>query len=241
MPDSTLIASTGTERITRDQLALLPTPAGTLTHRPIPHHQIVDALVETLGFRHIAVHSMEFAVDRTGNKCFGLIELEHGFTGARFAIGLRNANDKSMRLALTVGYRVMVCSNMAFHGDFQPVLAKHTRNFDLLPALSYGVDQMQRNFEPLVKAVDRWKDTQLSDVSAKLLIYEAFVEAATDLPKHLLRPVHDYYFQPPHEEFAPRTLWSLQNSFTGAIKTLDPVPAFKATSEVAHFFEARKL
>jgi hypothetical protein len=26
---------------------------------------------------------MEFAVDKTGNKMFGLIEMEHGFTGAR--------------------------------------------------------------------------------------------------------------------------------------------------------------
>lgn len=238
---STLIASVGTDRINRDQLALMPTPVGTLTHRPIPHHQVVDALVETLGFRHIGVHNMEFAVDKTGNKMFGLVELEHGFTGARFAIGIRNSHDKSMRLAMTVGYRVMVCSNMAFHGDFEPVCAKHSKNFDLLPALEYGVSQMQRNFEPMVQAVDRWRDTQLSDVSAKLIIYEAFIEAATELPKHLVRSVHDYYFNPPHEEFQPRTMWSLQNSFTGAIKELDPVPAYKATSDVARFFETRKL
>jgi hypothetical protein len=236
---SVLIASD--RKIGLEELSLVPCPLGTATHRPIPHHEVVQALVETLGFRHIGVQNMEFAVDRTGNKMFGLMELDQGFNGARFALGIRNSHDKTMRLALTVGYRVMVCQNMAFHGDFQPVLAKHTRNFDLLPALSYGVDQMQRNFQPLVQAVDRWKNTQLSDVTAKLLIYEAFVEGATELPKHLIRPVHDYYFQPPHEDFAPRTLWSLQNSFTGAIKTLDPVPAFKATHGVAQFFEARKL
>ena len=27
---------------------------------------------------------------------------------------------KSMRLAMTVGYRVLVCDNMAFYGDFTP-------------------------------------------------------------------------------------------------------------------------
>lgn len=237
----TLIACNGTERISRDQLALIPHPASTRTHQIIPHHEIVDALVETLGFRHIGVHQAEFAVDRTGNKMFGLLELEHGFSGARFAIGLRNSHDKTMRLALTVGYRVMVCANMAFYGDFEPVLAKHSKNFQLLPALSYGVDQMQRNFDPMVKAVERWKDTQLTDVSAKLIIYEAFVEGATELPKHLLRPVHDCYFNPPHEEFAPRNLWSLQNAFTGAIKQLDPVPAFRATHDIAQFFDTHKL
>jgi hypothetical protein len=39
----------------------------------------------------------------------------------RLSIGLRNSHDKSMRLALTCGYRVFVCSNMAFSGDFTPV------------------------------------------------------------------------------------------------------------------------
>lgn len=40
---------------------------------------------------------------------------------------------------------------MSFHGDFQPVLAKHTKHFDMNCALSAGIDDMQRNFEPMVK------------------------------------------------------------------------------------------
>jgi len=39
----------------------------------------------------------------------------------RFSIGIRNSNDKSIRLGLTAGLRVFVCSNMAFSGDFTPV------------------------------------------------------------------------------------------------------------------------
>jgi hypothetical protein len=40
-------------------LALIPTPLGTDTHRPIPHIEVVNAIIETLGFRHIAVHRDE--------------------------------------------------------------------------------------------------------------------------------------------------------------------------------------
>ena len=233
--ESTLMAHVDTARITREQLALVPTPPGTATHRPIPHHEIVDALVETLGFRHIGVHNMEFVVSQDGNKCFGLIEMEHGFTGARFALGLRNSHDKTMRLALTVGYRVFVCDNMAFHGDFQPVLAKHTKNFNLNRALSGGIDDMQRNFKPMVEAVDRWKDSQLSDVAAKMIIYRAFVEAELEVPRHLDRKVHEMYFDPQHDEFRPRTMWSLSNAFTSAFKELEPIPQYKATGKLAGF------
>jgi hypothetical protein len=40
---------------------------------------------------------------------------------------------------------------------------------------------------------------QLSNASAKLLIYQAFIEDEQGLPKHLARRVHDLYFQPVHE------------------------------------------
>jgi Domain of unknown function (DUF932) len=241
MEAGTLIAHIDTEYVTREQLALVPVPRGTDTHKPVPHHEIVDALIETLGFRNIGVHAQQYSVSKDGNKFFGVMELESGFTGARFALGLRNSHNKTLALALTVGFRVFCCDNLAFHGDYTPLMKKHTRNMNLLENLSVGIDAMQRNFKPLVEAVDRWRDTQLSDVSAKMFIYEAFIEGALEVPRHLAREVHKYYFEPPHEEFQPRTFWSLQNSFTGAFKQLDPIPLQIATAQFARYVEARKF
>jgi hypothetical protein len=195
----------------------------------------VEALAETLSFRHIGVVQDEYAVSNDGMKMFGVLDLETSFDGCRFSIGVRNANDKSMRLALTVGYRVFVCDNMAFHGDFTPVLAKHSKHFSLVDALSVGVDRMQRNFEPMRRQIEAWKDLQFPEANAKLLIYRAFIEEKLDAPKHLARKVHDLYFNPQIEEFAPRTMWSLSNAFTSAFKELDPIPQFKATAKLGAF------
>jgi len=200
--------------------------------------EVVGALVETLGFRHIGVVRDEYAVSKDGMKLFGVLDLDTGMHGCRFSIGIRNSHDKSMRLAMTVGYRVFVCENMAFSGDFQPVLAKHSKNFSLQNAVSIGVDQMQRNFDGMRKQVEGWKGSQLSDVAAKLVIYRAFIESDLEVPKYLARPVHDFYFNPQHEEFQPRTLWSLSNAFTSAFKDLEPIPQFKATAKLAGFLEA---
>src|SRR5437016_8997180 len=147
----------GNAKLSRQELALVPAPHSTLTHQVIPHHEVIGALVETLGFRHIGVHKEEYAVSKDGMKMFGIMELETTFNGCRFALGIRNSHDKTMRLAMTVGYRVFVCENMAFTGDFEPVLAKHSKNFSLQNALSIGVDSMQRNFAPLIETVDRWR------------------------------------------------------------------------------------
>jgi Domain of unknown function (DUF932) len=235
MGEATLIASTA--KLTRQQLAAVATPLGTATHRPVPHAEIVEALVETLSFRHIGVVQEEYAVSKDGMKMFGVLDLDTGIPGCRFSIGVRNSHDRSMRLAAVVGVRVLVCENMAFSGDFQPVLAKHSKHFSLQNALSIGVDQMQRNFSGMQQQVEAWRQSQLSDVSAKMIIYRAFIEGGLEVPRHLAKPVHDLYFSPPHQEFQPRTMWSLSNAFTSAFKELEPIPQFKATAKLAGFLE----
>lgn len=233
-----LMAHTGAQKLTRDQLVTILPPEATDTHKPISHTNLITNLIDGLSYRHINVVKDEYAVSEDGMKLFGVLELESGFEGARFALGIRNANDKSMRLALTVGYRVFVCDNIAFHGDFTPVLAKHSKHFNLQDALAIGIDRMQRNFEPMRKQVEGWQGRQLSDVAAKLLIYHAFVEGALEAPKHLDRVVNDLYFNPQIPDFAPRTFWSLSNAFTSAFKQLDPIPQFKATAKLGEFLNA---
>lgn len=234
--EGTLIAHSGAEKITREQLAALPVPASTNTFKPIAHSEVVQALIETLGFRHIAVVRDEYAATPDGARMFGVMDLEAGFTGCRFSIGLRNSHDKTMRLALVVGIRTFVCDNLAFQGDFSPVLAKHSKNFSLLDSLAIGVDRIQRNFEPLQQQVETWREMQITDDLAKLTIYRAFIEGELEVPRHLARDVHRNYFEPAIPDFQSRTMWSLNSAFTSAIKELDPLPYFRATAKLGTFF-----
>ena len=124
-------------------------------------------------------------------------------------------------------------------GDFTPVLAKHSKSFSLIDCIAVGVDRMQRNFDPMRKQVGTWQRTELTDVTAKVVIYEAFVEGKLEAPKHLARTVHDLYFEPKYEEFRSRTIWSLSNAFTSAFKELEPIPQFRATAKLGEFLEGR--
>jgi hypothetical protein len=124
-------------------------------------------------------------------------------------------------------------------GVFTPVLAKHSKSFSLIDCIAVGVDRMQRNFEPMRKQVETWQNFELTDVTAKVVIYEAFVEGKLEAPKHLARNVHDLYFEPKYEEFRSRTIWSLSNAFTSAFKELEPIPQFRATAKLGEFLEAR--
>jgi len=55
---------------------------------------------------------------------------------------------------------------------------------------------MKRNFEPMRKQVEAWQRSELTEVTANVVIYEAFIEGNREAPKHLARSVHDLYFEP---------------------------------------------
>jgi hypothetical protein len=42
---------------------------------------------------------------------------------------------------------------------------------------------MQRNFGPMRKQVEVWQGSELTDVTSKVVIYEAFVEGKLEAPK----------------------------------------------------------
>src|SRR5918912_1490523 len=152
--EATLMTHVGARKVARQELPVVPTPTATDTFKPIAHAGLIDELEDSLAFRHIKIVRDEYAVSADGMRLFGLLELNAEFEGVRFAIGLRNANDKSMRLGMVAGYRVFCCDNMALSGDFKPLLAKHSKNFDLVESLSMGVDRIKRGWQPLREAIE---------------------------------------------------------------------------------------
>ena len=59
------------------------------------------------------------------------------------------------------------------------MLAKQSKSFSLINCIAASVDRMQRNFELMRKHVEAWEKCELTEVTAKVVIYEAFVEGKT--------------------------------------------------------------
>lgn len=231
-----LMAHCGAEKLTRDQLVTILPPEGTDTFRPIQHSHLIDEVHEALARRQIGVVKDEYAVSDDGMKLFGVLDLAVSGSDFRFSVGIRNANDKSMRFGMVSGIRVFVCDNMAFSGEFFAIQAKHTKRLDIMDSVALGLDRIQRNFKPITEQIERWKQNQLTDDRAKAIVFDAFFGKKAIAPQHVARIVGQYYFEPKYPEFEPRTSWSLQNAFTSAFKILDPLPQFKATASLGEFF-----
>jgi hypothetical protein len=232
-----LLAHTGAELMTRQNLLAIETPIGTDTHKPIPHAELVETVIQTLGYRNIEVTRDQYALTPDGMRMFGIIEVNITRDGLSFTIGLRNSHDKSFSLGICAGWRTFVCDNLAFHSDFQALSKKHSKNLVLDDVIGLAIDRVQRAFDMLGKKIDAWAGFSLSDADAKVLIYDAFVRNSLDAPKHLMRLVDDFYFFPKYDEFKPRTMLSLNNAFTSAFQVLEPVPLVRATASLAGYLE----
>lgn len=235
MRQTGLIVHAGARRIGRQDLPAIVTPEPTETHWPIAHAVLVEMILESLTYRQLEVRRDEYAVSADGMRLFGFLEVNIEHHGVRLALVFRNSHDKSFAFGLLAGYRTFCCDNLAFHGEFVAIAKKHTKNVQLAEVVGVGVDRVQRHFQKVAATLDAWRGYELADPQAKAVIYDAFVAGQLNVPKRLASDVHRLYFQPEHEEFQPRTFYSLSNAFTSAFKTLEPVRQMEASAVLAPF------
>lgn len=242
--NSTLMVHAGGIRRTRAGLAEVDTPPATDTWRPVPHFELAERLVSSLGDRGIAVLRDEYCTHGPrGERLFGVLDLAvSGLDTAdyRMALGLRASNDRSMAIQAIAAARVFVCDNMAFSGSSGSVMLrrKHTSGLDLGRELPPAVETFLERSGAFRLDLDRMRDHALTDGRAKEVILDAFAGDAPVLPVRLFKLVVDLYFRDDlqREKFPDRSLWSLDNTFTEAVKVLKAAPQAEAALRIGRYF-----
>lgn len=225
-----------THVMSRDQIAKLPTPEGTPTWKPVPHRELIETLTGVLVEKRMEIVGEQYGVGRGGDRMFGILNLKTEMAGGdgQAALGFRQSNDRNMSIQICAGLSVFVCDNLVFRGDLIALRRKHTIGLNLRIEIEEAVEIFATHLGTLNNEVDRLKDEAISDERAKAVIHDAFVAKA--MPVKYFKAVGQNYFQPPHDEFKPRTMWSLHNAFTEAAKAM-PIPTrFRATQEIGRHF-----
>jgi hypothetical protein len=210
---SELVAHVDCNKVTREQLALIPTPVGTDTFKPVPFIELVEGIDAVLHSRGISIQREDFAVRSDCNRLFGTFDLSlEGIEGTCGAMGLRSGNDRTMKLQMIFGARVFVCDNMAFSGGSIILNRKHTAKLDLLPELMGAVKRFEIGYEVFRKNMSELRTLALTEYEAKSMIYNVF--HAQIMPIKYFRQVGDLYFGEHKEEYGRDTAYALHNCIT---------------------------
>ncbi len=210
------------------------TPAPQDTHYPIPHARILELATEGLEAQGLHVVSGEHALANDGMRYFGLLKLTNGSDHEDFGLiaALRNTHDKSFAASMALGSHVFVCDNLAFSGEVT-FARKHTRfaSQDLPRLVNDALGRLGSLKRSQEMRIDGYKAAELSDDQAYATIVRASL--AKVVPNAKIRDVVEQWHQPAHQEFEPRTGWSLFNGFTEVLKQY-PAEQIPSRTQVLH-------
>jgi hypothetical protein len=229
----------GGERVDRDALRALPQPVGlTPTHFPISHYEFVSQTISQLEQVGVSVTSEAHGLMKDASRYFGIFGLGGGNDddGYGLVVGLRNSHDRSVIAALALGAYVNVCDNLSFSGEVT-IERKHTRWIlrDLPKLMNEAVGKIVAQRVTMKQRVDRYREFELDDVHAHDLMIRSLrsgIVGASKLPL-----VVNEWNQPQHDEFKPRTAWSLFNAFTEVLKGYEIHSSFARSQPLHGLFD----
>lgn len=238
-----LVLHCGGEQVDREVLRTLPAPQRmSETHYPIPHGELVRRTVEQIEGLGVRLDGEAHAISHEGNRYFGLFGVAGGDgaaagDGYQLVIGLRNSHDQSYQASLALGSRVFVCDNLAFSGDVC-IARKHTKNIyrDLPGLLTGAVNKIVGERLSMEQRIEAYKGFNLDDLHAHDIIVRAIDNGVISPPK--VAGVLNEWRNPSHEQFEPRTGWSLFNAFTEVMKDYQVESVWKRSQPLHGIFDA---
>lgn len=218
MTQANLCLHRGARFVDRDELAAVPAPPPTKTWFPLKHGDVLDSVERTLQGSGYQVNARKLGLSRDGHQFFGVLDLSCRLAeGVALAVGVRNSTNKTFPLGFCAGNRVFVCDNLAFASELL-VRRKHTRfgRERFVAAIGEAVAKL-RDFEvDEGKRIERFMVRLLTDRDAESFILRSFEHGVVPAPL-VLKALAEWR-TPSYEAFQPRTLWSLENALTAALR-----------------------
>ncbi len=210
--------------VDRDALFQIPTPRPTTTWFPLAHRYLVREVEDQLGASGFNILGETHAVSHDGARYFGVLELEPrdcAGNGHSWVVGLRNSHDKTFPAGLVAGTRVFVCDNLAFSGTIV-IRRKHTRfaTRDLRQLTARAVGRLGDRLAGMEQRITCYRGFGVGDAAAHDIVVRGVDCRAITVNQ--VPDVLQHWRHPGHEEFRPRTAWSLFNAFTEAFKSTNP-------------------
>lgn len=231
-----LCLHTGGQRTTWENVLAVPTPPVVGRYVPVGHAALVERIQRFLAVDNFTVAQTEWALAKEGARFFGLMQLTHPSLMSEdhaYVMGIRNSHDKTFPASVVVGISPFVCDNLAFSpgADGLSVTRRHVGGIfnDLNLLVGSLVEKLALRFQLSDSRVETYKgatlDTRDSDhfimelyrqnVINKTDIARLAAEYAGTLDATTGKPAFR------HEEFAPRTAYSLFNALTQLLKGID--------------------
>lgn len=218
----------------RDEIALVPTPTATVSWKPIPHSEVIDAVTDVVKAHRWTILEEQYGLARDGQRMFGMIRINKSSSMEwSRCIGIRNSHDRTIAVGLSAGISVHVCSNLCF-GGCTVLKRRHTSRIELNGLVLEAVNALELEFLTLENVAEELKINELNDDEVRASLVVAAERQA--IPSCDILSVWKEFKHPLHEEFSEPTRWSLLNAFTETAKKYSPARADQCYRSLTRLF-----
>lgn len=215
-----LLLHCGASAIELDEVNRVTTPRPTPTWTPIPHHQLIQRVQQALGASRLTIGSQAHSLSHEGQRYFGLMEVRNPRLQSddyALVLGLRNSHDKTFPAGIVAGAQVLVCDNLSFSGEVK-FARKHTRfiNRDLPQIVERAIGKLVDLWHDQDTRINAYKEAEVDDQRVHDLVIRA-TDAGVCSNRLIPAVLHEWR-EPRQAEFERRSIWTLFNSFTEALK-----------------------
>lgn len=228
-----LLMHCGGVEVGLEDLTAVPLPRATRTYAPVAHQDLAEGIQKVASdllveFSH---DSSRYGLARDGNQLFGVHTFKNASTELGLSIAFRNSYDRSMAVGMAFGASVFICDNLALQGNIV-VLRKHTSLIgeDLEELIVTNVYRSRMAFKQVVADANGMKEVTVNDDEAYATLGRLFGHRI--LKPRQLRVAYGQWHRPRHKEFQPRTLWSLYNAATEALKSSPPAAVLERHTQL---------
>jgi len=232
---SQLLYSSATDiKVEREYLVNLQTPEPKRRHYPYPFYAFATDTVNAIERAGFSVVEEDYAITKDEQRLFGLLNVSrpvatlapsYGVPAIQkpawnMLVALRGSHDQSVSRGLAIGSRVMVCSNLCFHGDLGKWNRKQTTNIasDLPGIISQAVAGLHDASQALTVDFDAFNERQITSEQGDTLLLDIYRKGGFSASQ-LGRAIEDWDKCEVEEHTANgRNLWWLFNSCTHALK-----------------------
>ena len=203
--------------INYNALSGIATPRETNTWKPMPHHLVVNTVIEHAEERNLQIDEMVYQVVPVKGSIypdmFSTMYMKSDNGVYRNMLGVRNSHNKRFGASACSGSSVMVCSNGIMSGEHE-ISKKHTKNvrvnFD--QEVSDMFDEVVATWSNQECRYNGYRMTSLNEYEFDQLIGSAIRHGAI-LPSKAQKVITEYE-DPRHDVFTPGNAWSAFNAFT---------------------------
>jgi hypothetical protein len=238
---SKMMLHCGAQNVSLDDVLAVTTPQATETWHPIPYGDFIHTVKESLEGVGLGIAREEYGLwgdkEQAGAMFFGLLSLDRGKDDYALAIGLRASHNQRFANSLVAGSRVFVCDNLCFNGEVK-INWKNTKFAyrDLVRMVMEAVGRIGDLWTTQEQRYEQYKGKNLTEAQVHDILIRSMDAKA--IPNAMIAKVLTEWREPQHDDFQPRTAWSLLNAYTQAYKATNPLDLPARTTRLHGLLDA---